>query len=93
MTETPDLLASSGPGHASVTVNFDCADMDEAKTVISGWVLSPGCSVNVSYQQMLSPGETDDSGSVVPIPPVVPPEPEPEPPVMDNTLPGDLPPE
>jgi len=59
-------------GRASVTVNFECASSDEAKTLIEGWVLHPGCTVSVTYMEMGRPAMTDDSGAVVP-------NPEPEP--------------
>jgi hypothetical protein len=64
-------------GDANVSIQFEAASSEEAKTVIAGWTLSPGCRVMSSYTEAGALAQTDDTGKVVLVPA---PEPEPTPP-------------
>jgi hypothetical protein len=64
-------------GNASVSIQFEVASSAEARTVIAGWTLSPGCSVMSSYNEAGDLAQTDDAGNIVPVPT---PEPDPTPP-------------
>lgn len=52
-------------GSANVSVSFEATSADETAQVVAGWVINPGCTVLVSYSEMLPPGESNSDGAIV----------------------------